>query len=530
MRRITVSASIALALLLIFVIPVLAQDGCEIIKSLPGGTILWCPNQVEPVPTSTPEPTATATATTVPEQPTATPVPPTPTAIATATETPHVHPTAAPTATSVPGATPIAMRPDAPMCAPEIHDVNRWHNVWNSERGCYYNHTHGDDPALANSIFGPIEQYWGSWLPVWGKDFEHHMGEQHAGWIVEVNLNLPRNRCAAGTDCIVASRTVSHHGPTGAKRGVHTAWVEYQILHADGTTSIMRTGFAWVVALLMSPYKQDVIQADIPLESLVQWQVLPGYGYARRQPDSADPYRAHVTCSDGQYGFAMQWTDPRNKRAEVPGDGIFPQRFWIMDDDNPTADGGRLYGMSPFVEFAQFVSDSSNCVEGTHTGIIREAFAEQYDPVRCPLLQRRDTNGNMQPVLGCRFNNSSTHLFSAEVDAGYRTAWLDNSNIDADKRRGWLDVSAWTVPQILNPDGSIILGRPDPRRIFTDAINCTQAGPTCVPFRYKGRATFAGWETPGNTGPWRTTNWDAGYRPDGTVIPGYENTWVLLGR
>lgn len=494
-------------LTLLFAMPVLAHEGCEVIKTFTdGATILYCPAVPAPTPTSViPTPTPTPTS-----------VIPTPTPTATSV---------IPTATPAPVGTPIAMYPTAPKCS--THDGMAWHDVWDEVRGCYYDHSHGDDPKLGDDIFGPIEPLLGgSWIPPFGQSFEHHMGAQHGGWKVEVNRNLPQKNCGVvSSDCIDASRLVTHQGLPGSSRGIHTFFAQYRIKHPDGTYSMISTGGAWVVPYLMAPYKQATVLSDVPLEQLNQWQIMPGYGYAKNAPDSADPYRAHTTCANMK-DFVLKWMEPKNKRYETSSENVWQQKFWIMDDDNPGPEGARLYGMNPFVEVATNVADTTACIVGDHTGIKSEPWVFQLDPVACPKLP----NG----AIGCRQNDSyGPHLFSAEVDMGYRTAWIDNSQWDRDTRKGWVEVNAFIKPMLKNADGTMIIGRDyDVRRFFTEAASCTAVGPECAPLVYKGRVTYAYWDTPVASGPWNNKNYDAGYvmNADGsnsTLLPGFENVWWL---
>ena len=72
----------------------------------------------------------------------------------TATQTP----TATITATVTPTQTAqIEPYPDAPACA--SHDDRAYHSLWDAERGCHYDHQHGDDPheldyKLGTDIYG----------------------------------------------------------------------------------------------------------------------------------------------------------------------------------------------------------------------------------------------------------------------------------------------------------------------------------------------------------------------------------------
>ena len=75
----------------------------------------------------------------------------TPSAVpAKASETPSAEikllPTVVPFPTTEPGR--IALYPDAPLCAGsgEAHDHSLFHTLWDDERGCHYDHEHGQNP------------------------------------------------------------------------------------------------------------------------------------------------------------------------------------------------------------------------------------------------------------------------------------------------------------------------------------------------------------------------------------------------
>lgn len=88
-----------------------------------------------------------------------TPVPPTETLAPAITETPGPTDTLGPTVTLVPSLTPspattqvaIAPYPSAPLCpdAGAGHDYSKFHTLWDSVRGCHYDHEHGQNPFTA---------------------------------------------------------------------------------------------------------------------------------------------------------------------------------------------------------------------------------------------------------------------------------------------------------------------------------------------------------------------------------------------
>ena len=71
---------------------------------------------------------------------------------ATASENEEVDPKASPmpkqTLSVAPETMANAPHPDAPLCpdSGEAHDNNLFHTLWDGERGCHYDHEHGQDP------------------------------------------------------------------------------------------------------------------------------------------------------------------------------------------------------------------------------------------------------------------------------------------------------------------------------------------------------------------------------------------------
>ena len=471
--------------------------------------------------TATPMPTAT----TGPISPLPTPTMVMPTATATATAGPiSPLPTPAPTATAGAPVAGIAPYPSAPKCP--THDPNVWHSIWDSQRGCYYDHEHGDNPALVNDIFGAPPSWAGSLIPAFGQHFEMHDESQHPGWKWEVNRTLPMAGCYGWDGCVIAFRALTHFGPNGADHANHTYYIEMLVERHDGSRGIVKTGGEWVLGILHSPYKTNWVPLpgqDPP--NAAKWQITPNYGTAT-QAQSADPYRAHVDCEEFKFFLTRSYNWPKSGDIQGAGGGHNIWHFWIMDDDLPAQNGGRLYGMTPFVHLSQSKFDAKSCVQINADGTISQPTAWQLDPVHCPIL----ANG----AVGCRFNNSvgpmamSVH---AIFDNG-RFGWLDGSQWDNDGRKdGYLNIATFVKSRLYNPDGSQIDGRPDPKRFLTEAANCTASDPSCAPLILQNFPVGEyGWESENvaKNGRWDITkNHDIGYRADGTVDPAFANTWWL---
>jgi hypothetical protein len=184
----------------------------------------------------TPEPTPTPTLTPTPE--------PSPTAAATFTLVP---PTATPTLTPSPTtnatATPIAQAGEE--CPAWVHDLHvtvgpngntypTWHPSLDPTYGCYFAHTHGDDPRLSSVIqtmpaFGYVGAVAG-------------MPEPHAGFKV---FNFECGEPGDQGQNRIASRFVMHMGTSGTARYTmpfHS--IEYDARACDGSWEVHLKGMA----------------------------------------------------------------------------------------------------------------------------------------------------------------------------------------------------------------------------------------------------------------------------------------------
>lgn len=108
---------------------------------------------------------------------------------------------------------PIKPYPAAPLCA--THDALVYHGLWNSELGCHYDHTHGDDPHAVDDIFGTdwLTQTGGDIETPWRTDGENHVNHKHESylWLVRRD-NPPVSPPGANVSGFVKAYRVQVHG------------------------------------------------------------------------------------------------------------------------------------------------------------------------------------------------------------------------------------------------------------------------------------------------------------------------------
>lgn len=213
--------------------------GLRVVSQSPGRIVIDCGNPaVTQTPVSTNTPSVNFTNTPPPFATPSLPVAPT----ATQGQTGNIQPFAA-----------------APACA--SHDPNAWHGIWNYALGCHYDHTHGDDPALANSYFGTFGALWGGSTisyPFPSSSIENTM--KHGGYKISVRMPgyHPLPACGTLTDndiiqdsslvnCVVAARVEYHliGGLMDIIARYHSFFAEFYVCSAASNYTqcgIVRTG------------------------------------------------------------------------------------------------------------------------------------------------------------------------------------------------------------------------------------------------------------------------------------------------
>lgn len=249
--------------------------------------------------------------------------------------------------------------PGAPLCP--THNNTQFHSLWDYDRGCHYDHTHHDDPGLANLIFGPAGEAWGGQLISypWMTPNENDQNG-HQGYKYYVNLN-PYPACAyenfeylGQVNCVSAFR-IQYHDAGGNAHMVkrfHSYYLEARIQKGSTVGTIQTGGWA-DYGCLHESYKEnflplpgiDPVQANgqtvcgpggqsihappyrapgftwqeiqerMLNENIWTWSAHDRYGYNRLgffffrtldtwgSIDASDPYEEHFICPDFRCKF-----------------------------------------------------------------------------------------------------------------------------------------------------------------------------------------------------------------------------------
>jgi hypothetical protein len=248
--------------------------------------------------------------------------------------------------------------------------------LWDATRGCHYDHTHGDDPSLADKYFGPLGAYWnGTTISYPFNSGPSENTLKHAGYKISVRMPGYHDWKACGlydnTDitgdhsdnCIVASR-IEYHAVGGLMDLVgryHSYWLEVYVCKGQPSPfpppnspncGIMRTGGLLDFAQLQAPhYNARVVRPGGTLDfgnGIVMTYNADGAGlpsnsgepYVFSYPNTAQyinqfrnsPHSVAGTSAGGSYQITIdQWSsndfdcDPR-----PPGDPCHNQYTHVL--------------------------------------------------------------------------------------------------------------------------------------------------------------------------------------------------------
>lgn len=313
------------------------------------------------------------------------------------------------------------VNPNAPLC--DDHNPTAFHTLWNEEKGCHYDHTHGVDPA--DTIFSDVAGDWGVSYP-WQTPNENEM--KHKGYI---NLyTVAENGCEQfGTvtgNCITHILYQVH--TMGTPMAIRTRFHSYRYaarVCKPGTNDcgIITGGGHADYGTLHCPYKKG--SCPLPSDPVNPAGGLLPEKVAMDQP----PYRATPELTNKQ----------RNLRSEVL------VQFW-----------NNLQGKNNY----EYYTDHPNEIVGTAWGFTDSwGWVDQSDVM----------TDHFQCIDGsCGYNHSRAHLWTFRIrvpaELGNKNSMITTTAYT--DRHGHLVEGCTTagvdcVPLVLNnvPGGTALLNR-----------------------------------------------------------------------
>lgn len=428
-------------------------------------------------PTKTPRPSATSL-TKLPQTPVSEPTPTDVIPTSTSTLAPTLEPTSTPTlvATATPVLTPtqpptgnIAPYPSAPAC-PDIgsaHNTSEWHSLWDSVRGCHYDHEHGQDPFTpevedAFPGFNLRELLGGVEISHTNPSSPMENTHKHGGHKWQVDVSVP-NECSTAFE--------SGANPPNSY-GVKSYAIQFHVFGREDVEHEARNHSTAVLLAFCKPGSpNDVGYMYVPQLQEYGQRVAPYQGFIMDYPDLfRDPITQEI----------FKWD---SRRGQYFNAGCFGN-----DVTMPASAAGRTDVATIFVDCRPTFSDSNNNdsiwtskITGTRNPSLqrppgsnlfqllfrkRDGY-QRFDitDLTHPFTWRFVCGGvNYNPV-GCRFNNSTNTIH--EIKGFIPASWDNKPGFDTNPVVGRI-----TANGFVDRFGTLL-----------PVSECTQAGGNCHPIK-----------------------------------------------
>ena len=325
----------------------------------------------------------------------------------------------APAVTRAPGTTgPGTPFADAPPCP--THDPTKWHGLWDSERGCHYDHEHGTTPFTPEvaamfpgfdlrAMLCGVEV--GNCVPSGPMEHTH----KHGGFKWNVQLSHPEG-CAGfeGATIGVDGSVIEYHGfgnyAMELEASVHSV---VALLRQCSTSNPNDYGYVFVsqhVAYgeIVSPYQGDLL-------------MYPYYSVPTYDP-SFGPYLS-VGCIGEK--LPGQRGDCRDNLAQARTNNA--DSIWTS---KPTGSGERP-PTSSLVQILWRLRDTYQMLD----------WSDQSYPYSFVWLSSVD--GFSYAPDGCEYNNSTTQVH--EIQGTIPASWDNLAGFDTDPRAGRITAEGYVT-------------------------------------------------------------------------------------
>ena len=304
----------------------------------------------------------------------------------------------------------ITPYPDAPLCpdSGEAHDNSLFHTLWDSTRGCHYDHEHGQNPFTSEvvSIFPGLDLK----VLVGNVGIGHtnpsspkENTQKHGGFKWQVLLDHP-NGCEGyqGSEIGVNASVVQYHNlgdySLEFEARVHSALAALRQCQADNPTDY---GYVYVV--------QHVDFGQ---------RVAPYQGIAFAYPDAPDPAYDPARSPYFTLDCIGNAEACRPSREYVLERNANANSIWTSQPDKLVGSG------SPLFQLLFRVRDNYQLLD----------YSDQTYPFTFVWLCSRDNGLTFSPEAGCRYNNSTGRIH--EIYGTIPPEWDNLEGLDSDPRIG----------------------------------------------------------------------------------------------
>jgi len=349
----------------------------------------------------------------------------------------------APTATQTTGTTgPGAARADAPLCP--SHDPNTWHGLWDSVRGCHYDHEHGTSPFTQQVVaafpgFNLFELLGGVGIGHTNPSSPMENTHKHGGFKWQVDLAAPQGCFTGFEDGTIAVKAYAIQFHAFGRQDVehearnHSSVALLAFCKSDNPNDV---GYMYVSQL------QEYGQRVLPYQGMV----LP---YPDNfQPLYISPRGPYFTSECFGSDSTVIDVDGSTRAVDCRDAGDTRNNNNTIWTSKPTGDGPRP--LTPLL-FRLLFRGRDNYQRLDITDLVH------------PFTWRWVCGGSSYNPAGCRFNSSTMTVH--EVMGDIPAAWDGLAGFDTDPRPGRITAQGFVTRfGDLNP-------------------GCTVAGGDCYPIK-----------------------------------------------
>ena len=349
----------------------------------------------------------------------------------------------APNQPSTPAPEPVAIapHPNAPLCddAGDFHDNSMFHSLWDSDRGCHYDHEHGQNPFTTE-----VEDT----FP--GYDLRALLGGVGVGHTNPSSPMENTHKHGGFKWDVTLSHSVGCSGGEGYPTGVDAMVIQY---HAFGDYSIeFESRTHSTVGLLRQCQAGNPTDFGYIFVNQLQdygQRVAPYQGSVLSYPDGPTPaYEAGaapyftVSCF-GNTALCRKFPS----RESVLGQRNSAASTWISAPGRLAGSGSHLFALLFRVRDNYQMLDDS----------------DQTYPFTFAWLCSADGGANYSPKPGCSYNNSTTRVH--EVIGEIPLEWDNLAEFDSDPRAGRITAEGYVT------------------RFGDLNLSCTAPGTDCHPIK-----------------------------------------------
>ena len=305
---------------------------------------------------------------------------------------------------------PLTPYPDAPLCPDTgaAHNNHQFHTLWDGDRGCHYDHEHGQNPftpavAAAFPGFDLLALLGGAGVGHTNPSSPMENTHKHGGFKWNVQLATPENCAGFEGSTFGANASVVQYHAFGDQAIEHESRIHSTVALVRQCSAANPSDYGYVFVVQLQDYGQRIVPYQGTVVAYPN-QPVPNFDSRLGPYLSTDCVGAVVQC--------------RVSLADVVSHHRDADSFWTSKPPFRLSNSG-----SSLFQLLFRVRDSYRLFR----------WSDQTHPFTYDWLCSSDDGLTYNPV-GCRYTNSTTQVH--EIAGSIPAAWDNLAGFDTDTRVG----------------------------------------------------------------------------------------------